>query len=72
VGQGSRAQCKAVGDHVEVKKLTGEYIKPTLGRVTVHELSADWLAARSSPVPKVITAHWKRPIVYIFSRVGVR
>jgi integrase len=31
---------------VEVKKLTGEYIAPKLGRVTVDDLSADWLARK--------------------------
>jgi integrase len=31
---------------VEVKKLTGDYIKPSLGRVTVGELSVDWLARK--------------------------
>jgi integrase len=31
---------------VEVKKLTGDYIAPSLGRVTVHELSVDWLARK--------------------------
>jgi integrase len=31
---------------VEVKKLTGDYIAPRLGKVTVHELSAHWLARK--------------------------
>ena len=31
---------------VEVKKLTGDYIAPSLGRVTVHDLSVDWLARK--------------------------
>ena len=31
---------------VEVRKLTGEYIAPKLGKVTVHELSAAWLARK--------------------------
>lgn len=29
---------------VEVKKMTGEYIAPSLGRITVGELAPDWLA----------------------------
>lgn len=33
---------------VEVKKLTGDYIAPRLGKVTVHELSADWLARKKA------------------------
>jgi integrase len=31
---------------VEVKKLTGQFIAPTLGKITVDELSADWLARK--------------------------
>lgn len=31
---------------VEVKKITGDYIAPTLGKITVDELSADWLARK--------------------------
>jgi integrase len=31
---------------IEVKKLTGDYIAPKLGRVTVDELSSDWLARK--------------------------
>jgi integrase len=31
-------------NNVEVTKLTGEYVAPSLGRITVDELSADWLA----------------------------
>lgn len=31
---------------VEGKKLTGDYISPTLGKITIHELSADWLARK--------------------------
>jgi integrase len=31
---------------VEVKKLTGDYIAPSMGRVTVAELSTDWLARK--------------------------
>lgn len=31
---------------VEVSKLRGEYVAPSLGRVTIGELSADWLARK--------------------------
>jgi integrase len=31
---------------VEVKKMTGEYIAPSLGRITVAELAPDWLARK--------------------------
>jgi integrase len=31
---------------VEVSKLKGEYVAPTLGRATVDELAADWLARK--------------------------
>lgn len=33
-------------NNVEVSKLTGDYIAPSLGRITVDELSADWLARK--------------------------
>jgi integrase len=33
-------------NEVEVKKLTGEYIAPTLGRITVGELAPKWLARK--------------------------
>ena len=33
-------------NNVEVSKLTGNYIAPSLGRITVDELSADWLARK--------------------------
>src|SRR6185312_3387298 len=31
---------------VEVSKLKGEYVAPTLGRATVDELAADWLTRK--------------------------
>jgi integrase len=31
---------------VEVNKMSGEYVKPSLGRITVRELSGDWLARK--------------------------
>ena len=34
-------------NNVEVTKLTGEYVAPSLGRITVDELAADWLARKN-------------------------
>jgi integrase len=35
---------------VEVEKMTGAYVKPSLGRITVGELAPDWLALKESCV----------------------
>jgi hypothetical protein len=37
---------EAFANSVEVRKLTGEYVAPSLGRITVDELSGDWLARK--------------------------
>jgi integrase len=43
--RGFRTKREAEGwaNKVEVNKMTGEYVAPALGRVTVGELAADWL-----------------------------
>jgi integrase len=35
-----------MGHTVEVNKMTGEYVKPSLGRITVDGLAPDWLARK--------------------------
>lgn len=42
----TKRDAEQYANKVEVDKLTGEYVKPSLGRITVHELSADWLARK--------------------------
>jgi hypothetical protein len=34
----------------EVEKLRGEYIPPSLGRITVGELAPDWLASKKQAI----------------------
>lgn len=40
----TKRDAQIFANDVEVKKLTGDYIPPSLGRITVEELSANWLA----------------------------
>lgn len=42
----TKRDAQTFANDVEVKKLTGDYIAPTLGKITVDELSADWLARK--------------------------
>jgi len=42
----TKRDARDFANDVEVKKLTCDYIAPKLGKVTVHELSADWLARK--------------------------
>lgn len=41
----------------EVRKATGDYVKPSLGRVTVGELAIDWLARRKQAVAATTACH---------------
>lgn len=42
----TKPAAEAYAATVEVEKLRGEYIAPTLGRITVGELAGDWLARK--------------------------
>jgi integrase len=42
----TKRDAQAWANNVEVKKLTGEYVAPSQGRITVDELSAGWLARK--------------------------
>lgn len=46
----TKREAEAFAATVEVSKLTGNYISPTLGRITVGELAPDWLARKESDV----------------------
>lgn len=39
----TKRAAEAFAATVEVKKLTGEYVSPSLGKITVGDLAADWL-----------------------------
>ena len=42
----TKRDAQAYANKIEVNKLTGEYIAPKLGRMTVGELAPDWLARK--------------------------
>lgn len=46
----TKRDAEAFAATVEVSKLTGAYIAPTLGRITVAELAPDWLERKESDV----------------------
>lgn len=46
----TKRDAEAFAATVEVSKLTGNYISPTLGRITVAELAPDWLSRKESDV----------------------
>lgn len=46
----TKRDAEAFAATVEVEKLTGSYIAPTLGRITIDELAPDWLARKESDV----------------------
>lgn len=39
----TKKEAEAFGSTVEVKKMTGEYVSPSLGKVTIGALGPDWL-----------------------------
>lgn len=42
----TKRDAQIFANDVEVKKLTGDYIPPALGKITVDELSVDWLSRK--------------------------
>lgn len=46
----TKRDAEAFAATVEVEKLTGSYVAPTLGRITVSELAPDWLSRKESDV----------------------
>ena len=45
-GFATKRDAQRFANTVEVHKLTGEYVAPALGRITVAELASDWLARK--------------------------
>ena len=56
---------------VEVSKAKGEYVAPSLGRVTVGELAADWLARKQQAIApshyRMLDSAWR---VHVARRWG--
>ncbi|OPX17026.1 tyrosine-type recombinase/integrase [Gordonia sp. i37] len=46
----TKRDAEAFAATVEVEKLTGSYVAPTLARITVSELSSEWLSRKESDV----------------------
>lgn len=42
----TKRDAESFGNTVEVKKLTGDYVSPSLGKITVGTLGPDWLARK--------------------------
>ena len=40
----TKREAEQWANKVEVDKMTGDYVQPSLGRITVAELATDWLA----------------------------
>lgn len=59
----TKREAEAFAASVEVSKLKGEYIAPTLGRVTVSELATDWLARKEQATApsnyRMIESAWR-------------
>ena len=57
---------------VEVRKMSGEYVAPSLGRATIADLAPVWLSRKESDVAKSNYRCLNQLGVYMFSRCGVR
>jgi integrase len=67
------AQAWAAG--VEVDKLRGEYVAPSLGRITVAELASNWLARKKQSASashyRMLESAWRVHVAPAWGRVGV-
>lgn len=46
----TKREAEAFAATVEVEKMRGEYVPPSLGRITIEELAVDWLARKQADV----------------------
>lgn len=56
---------------VEVAKMRGEYVPPTLGRITVGELGPAWLTRQQGHMKPSASGRMKTPGGYTFSHGGL-
>jgi integrase len=60
---------------VEVNKMTGDYVAPSLGRITVDELAADWLARKEQATApshyRMLESAWRVHVKPKWGRVSV-
>lgn len=59
----TKREAEAFANTVEVQKLTGEYIAPALGKITVAELAPDWLTRKEQATApsnyRMIESAWR-------------
>lgn len=69
----TKRDAEAFAATVEVEKLRGEYVAPTLGRITVGELAGEWLRRKEADVApsnyRTLDSAWR---VHVESRWGHR
>lgn len=60
---------------VEVKKVTGDYVAPSLGRITLGELAADWLARKKQATApshyRMLESAWRVHVKPSWGKVSV-
>lgn len=60
---------------IEVKKMTGDYVAPSLGRITVAELAADWLARKEQATApshyRMLESAWRVHVKPQWGKVSV-
>lgn len=71
----TKRDAQAFASSVEVSKMRGEYIAPTLGRITVGELAGDWLARKEqSTAPshhRMLESAWRVHVAPQWGTVSV-
>lgn len=71
----SKRDAERWANKVEVDKMTGEYVQPSLGRITVGELAPDWLARkREATAPshyRMLESAWRVHVQPHWGKVSV-
>ncbi|WP_145013434.1 site-specific integrase [Mycobacterium marseillense] len=71
----TKRDAEAFANSVEVDKMTGSYVKPSLGRITVGELAPDWLARKEQATApshhRMLESSWRVHVEPRWGRVSV-
>ena len=71
----TKRDAEAFAATVEVEKMTGAYVKPSLGRITVGELAPDWLALKESYVApsnyRTLESAWRIHVQPVWGSVRI-
>jgi hypothetical protein len=73
-GFATRRAAQAWANGVEVDKLTGSYIAPSMGRITVGELASDWLALKQHLAPshyRTLESAWRIHVAPVWGKAAV-